>query len=69
MPRELWEEALEELPDSDDILDALVQKRCRGDLADPRGLSALVKMSIWTLTLCWWARSMATAWKMVLRME
>ena len=38
VPRELWEEALEELPDSDGILDALVQKRCRGDLADPREL-------------------------------
>ena len=38
VPRELWEEALEELPDSGDILDALIRRRCRGDLADPREL-------------------------------
>lgn len=36
VPRELWEEALEELPDSVDMLDALIQKKCRGDLSDPK---------------------------------
>lgn len=34
--RELWEEALEELPDVAETLDKLIQKRCRGDLSDPR---------------------------------
>ena len=34
--RELWDEALEEMPESAEILDGLIQKRCRGDLADPR---------------------------------
>ena len=38
VPRELWEDALEELPSSEDILDDLIRKRCRGDLADPREL-------------------------------
>ena len=32
----LWEEALEEMPDPAEILDKLIQKRCRGDLSDPR---------------------------------
>jgi len=36
VPRELWDEAMEELPDSAEILDALIQKKCRGELADPR---------------------------------
>lgn len=36
VPRELWEEAMEELPDSAEILDALIQKKFRGELADPR---------------------------------
>ena len=36
VPRELWDEALEELPDSGDILDDLIRRRCRGDLSDPR---------------------------------
>ena len=33
--RALWEEALEEMPDPAEILDKLIQKRCRGDLSDP----------------------------------
>jgi len=36
VPRELWEDALAELPDSGEALDALIQKRRRGDLTDPR---------------------------------
>lgn len=38
VPRELWDEALEELPESGEILDALIQKKCRGDLSDPKEL-------------------------------
>ena len=34
--RELWDEAMEEMPETEDILDRLIQKRCRGDLSDPR---------------------------------
>jgi len=34
--RELWDEAMEEMPDPADILDQLIQKRCRGDLSDPK---------------------------------
>jgi len=34
--RALWEQALEELPESGETLDALIQKRCRGDLSDPK---------------------------------
>ena len=41
MPRELWEAALEELPDSDEILDDLIRKRCRGDLTDAREVKRL----------------------------
>lgn len=36
VPRELWEDAVAELPDSGDVLDALIQKRSRGDLTDPK---------------------------------
>lgn len=36
VPRKLWDQALEELPESGETLDALIQKRCRGDLSDPR---------------------------------
>ena len=36
VPRELWQNALEELPDSGETLDALIQKKCKGDLADPK---------------------------------
>lgn len=41
VPRELWEVTLEELPDSEDILDDLIRKRCRGDLSDPREVKRL----------------------------
>ena len=34
--RELWDGALEELPEAEDTLDALIRKKCRGDLTDPR---------------------------------
>ena len=34
--RDLWDEAMEEMPDSEEILDQLIQKRCRGDLSDPK---------------------------------
>ena len=34
--RELWDAAMEELPEPEDILDKLIQKRSRGDLSDPR---------------------------------
>ena len=34
--RDLWEEALAELPDQAETLDALIQKKCRGDLSDRR---------------------------------
>ena len=34
--RELWDDALEEMPDPGEILDQLIQKKCRGDLSDPR---------------------------------
>lgn len=34
--RELWDSALEELPDPAEILDRLIQKKCRGELSDPR---------------------------------
>ena len=36
VPKELWEEVLEEVPDSGEALDALIQKKCRGDLSDPK---------------------------------
>ncbi|MDE6881411.1 MAG: recombination regulator RecX [Oscillospiraceae bacterium] len=36
--RELWDEALEELPDPAEILDGLIRKKCRGDLSDRREL-------------------------------
>ena len=32
--RELWDEALEEMPDQSEMLDRLIQKKCRGDLSD-----------------------------------
>ncbi len=34
--RELWDEAMEELPEASEILDKLIRKRCKGDLTDPR---------------------------------
>lgn len=36
VPRELWDEALAQIPDSSETLDALIQKKTRGDLADPK---------------------------------
>lgn len=36
VPRELWENALEERPESSETLDALIQKKCKGDLSDPK---------------------------------
>lgn len=34
--RELWDTALEERPESSETLDALIQKKCKGDLNDPK---------------------------------
>ena len=34
--RALWDGAMEEMPDPDEILDQLIRKRCRGDLSDPK---------------------------------
>ena len=34
--RNLWDGALEELPPAGETLDALIQKKARGDLSDPR---------------------------------
>lgn len=34
--RELWDDALEEMPETEDILDKLIQKKCKGDLSDPK---------------------------------
>lgn len=39
--RELWDEALSQLPDSAAVLDALIRKKCRGDLSDPREVKRL----------------------------
>ena len=36
VPKELWDGAMEELPDSAATLDALIQKKCRGQLSDPK---------------------------------
>ncbi|MDE7242562.1 MAG: recombination regulator RecX [Oscillospiraceae bacterium] len=36
--RELWDAALEELPDPEEILDELIRKKCRGDLSGRREL-------------------------------
>ena len=36
VPRDKWEEALARMPDSEETLDALIQKKCKGDLADPK---------------------------------
>jgi len=38
VPRELWDEALQEMPPSADVLDRLIQKKCSGDLSDPKEL-------------------------------
>lgn len=34
--RSLWDAALEELPETEETLDALIRKKCRGDLSDPK---------------------------------
>ena len=34
--RELWDGALEEMPEPEEILDQLIQKKCRGGLSDPK---------------------------------
>lgn len=34
--RALWEDAMEEMPDAAETLDKLIQRRCRGDLSDPK---------------------------------
>lgn len=34
--RALWDEAMEEMPDPAEILNGLIQKRCKGDLSDPQ---------------------------------
>ena len=36
VPRRLWDQALEEMPESAAVLDALIQKKCRGELDDPK---------------------------------
>ena len=36
VPRELWDAALEQMPESSEKLDILIQKKMRGDLADPK---------------------------------
>ncbi len=41
LPRETWEEALAALPDSREVLDALVQKRLRSAPMDRKGLKKL----------------------------
>lgn len=41
VPRQLWDQAMEELPDSDAVLDALIQKKSRGDLSDPKAVKRL----------------------------
>lgn len=44
VPRELWEEALGELPEDTDTLDALIERRLRGREADPKELKRLTDM-------------------------
>lgn len=34
--RELWDAALEEMPEAAEMLDQLIQKKCRGELSDPK---------------------------------
>ncbi len=34
--RALWDQALEEMPEAAKTLDQLIQKKCRGELSDPR---------------------------------
>ncbi len=44
VPRELWEEALGELPEDTDTLDALIERRLRGREADEKELKRLTDM-------------------------
>ena len=48
--RSLWDEALEELPEAAEVLDQLLRKKCRGELADPRekkrGSDALLRRGL-----------------------
>lgn len=39
--RELWDGALEEMPESEEILDQLIQKKCKGDLSDPKEIKRI----------------------------
>ena len=41
VPREHWDAALGELPDSRDTIRDFIQRKCRGDLSDPRELKRL----------------------------
>ena len=41
VPRELWEAALAELPDSGAVLDALIRRKWSGELSDPREIKRL----------------------------
>lgn len=34
--RALWDAAMEEMPEPEEILDQLIQKKCQGDLSDPK---------------------------------
>ena len=34
--RALWEKAMAEMPEAAEILDRLIQKKCRGELSDPK---------------------------------
>ena len=38
MDRDLWDAALEELPDPAEVLDGLIRRKARGDLSDRREL-------------------------------
>ena len=50
--RELWDEALEQLPDQSETLDRLIQKKCRGDLSDRREVKR-VSDSLLRRGFCW----------------
>ena len=41
VPRELWEAALAELPDSGAVLDALIRRKWSGEIFDPREIKRL----------------------------
>ncbi len=44
VPKELWEEALSELPEDTDALDALIDRRLRGERPDRKELKRLTDM-------------------------